>query len=247
MAEQPVLIAHDSAEMAAEIEQALRDIAGRLTVVKSGEEALSHLVREHPGVLVVDVALPGRAPFELCDDIRQAGLRTRVVLVASVYKRTRYKRRPTSLYGADDYVEQHHIHDMLPEKVKVLLSGVGSSADVPHGEVDPVAAARVRDAADAAMTIQFESVDEGLARAGRLCNLIVADVILYNGSAFETMRNFSYAPARLLDDLQEAREIFAKLVPAEIRGDRDWVGKQFAELLERRPPELAPRERSCDG
>ncbi|MFH2009716.1 MAG: response regulator [bacterium] len=247
MAELPVLIAHDSAEMAAEIELALREITGRLTLVRTGEEALSHLVREHPRVLVVDVALPGRAPFELCDDIRQAGLRTRVVLVASVYNRTRYKRRPTSLYGADDYVEQHHIHDMLPEKVKRLLSGEGSSLDVPHGQVDPVVAARVREVADAMMTIQFDSEDEGRARAERLCNLIVADVVLYNGEAFETMRDLGDAPARLLDDLQEAREIFAKLVPREIRGDSDWIGDQLAELLERRPQEQVPLERSSDG
>ncbi len=84
MTELQVLIAHDSDEMAAEIRDALAEHVERLHVVSDGRQALSRLLREHPRVLVVDVGLPSRAPFELCGDIAEAGLQTRVVLVASV-------------------------------------------------------------------------------------------------------------------------------------------------------------------
>ena len=44
-----------------------------------------------------------------------------VILIASVFNKTAYKRTPHSLYGADDYVEQHHIPDMLPVKLARLI------------------------------------------------------------------------------------------------------------------------------
>lgn len=235
MNELQVLIAHDSEEMTAEIRDALDEHVDRMAEVADGREALSRLLREHPRVLVVDVALPGRAPFELCDDIAEAGLRTRVVLVASVYNHTRYKRRPTSLYGADDYVEQHHIHDMLAGKVVRLMSGERGPGEVRPGEIDPDAAERVREAADAMLEIEFDDPAQGEQRAARLCELIVADMALYNGEIIESLTSLGDAPARLLDDLREARKVFARLVPREIRGGRDWVGEQFARLIERRP------------
>ena len=71
MTELQVLIAHDSEEMTAEIRDALTDHIERVHAVQDGKDALSRLLREHPSVLVVDVGLPGRAPFELCDDIAQ--------------------------------------------------------------------------------------------------------------------------------------------------------------------------------
>ena len=236
-----VLVAHESREMTQEICEALDGEVGHIATVATGEEALSRILRDHPRVLVVDVALSGRAPFELCDDIREAGLRTRVVLVASVYNHTRYKRRPTSLYGADDYVEQHHIHDMLSAKVARFLSDShhpSGPISHPQGTVAPEAAQRVREAADAMMTIRYDSVEEGRERAARLCELIVADMALYNGEALASIRTIEDAPDQLDEDLQEARRLFARLVPEEIRGDADWVGAQFAELLGRRPRRL---------
>lgn len=247
MTELQVLIAHDSEEMSAEIRDALANHVQRLRCVQDGQEALSRLLREHPRVLVVDVGIPRRAPFELCDDIAQAGLRTRVVLVASVYNRTRYKRRPTSLHGADDYVEQHHIHDMLAGKVVRLMSGERGPGEVRPGEVDPAAALRVRDAADAMLTIEFDDVGQGQQRAARLCELIVADMMLYNGEELEAMATLGDAPARLLEDLEEARAIFARMVPAEIHGERDWVGELFARLFERRPSSLRVSATGGDG
>ncbi len=234
MSELQVLIAHDSEDMAAEIRLALASHVERMRVVADGREALSGLLREHPRVLVVDVGLPLLAPFELCEHIATAGLRTRVVLVASVYDRTRYKRRPSSLYGADDYVEQHHIHDMLPGKVVRLMSGERGPVDVQPGQVDPVAAARVRDAADAMLQIRFDDPEQGLRRAARLCELLVADVTLYNGQTLESLSRPEDAPPGLTDDLEEAREIFCRLVPEEIRGSTDWIGAQFSRWLERR-------------
>jgi hypothetical protein len=39
----------------------------------------------------------------------------------------RYKRTPVSLYGADDYIEKHHIPDFLPVKIRNLIQSSESS------------------------------------------------------------------------------------------------------------------------
>jgi CheY-like chemotaxis protein len=65
----------------------------------------------HPDVVLLDVALPTMYGFEICERIRNtpalSGVKT--ILIASIYDKTRYKREPQSLYGADDYIEKHHI------------------------------------------------------------------------------------------------------------------------------------------
>lgn len=217
--------------MRAEIRDALRDYNGRIMEVDRGEEALRLLVRVHPRVLVVDVALAGRAPFELCDDIAQAGLRTRVLLVASVYHHTRYKRRPTSLYGADDYVEQHHIPDMLPDKVARLL-GEAPGPWQPRA-VDPVLTRRVLEAGQALLTIHYETPEEGALRAARLCELIVADMTLYSGDVLSGLAPGAPLPEELASDLDAARALFRERVPEKIRGERDWIGEAFSRWLDR--------------
>jgi response regulator RpfG family c-di-GMP phosphodiesterase len=64
--------------------------------------------------------------FELCDIIKKSPLLKGigVILIASIYDKTRYKRAPQSLYGADDYIERHHIEDELLIKVQRLLNSL---------------------------------------------------------------------------------------------------------------------------
>lgn len=224
-----VLVAHESDALRREILAALGGAGLLLEAACDGDEALRGLLRRHPAVMVVDVGISGRAAFELCDVIEEAGLRTRVLLVASVYNRTRYKRRPTSLYGADDYVEQHHIHDMLRPKVERL---VGRAVPPPrHGEVDPVSARRLQEAGDQMLTIHFASLEEGRSRAQRLCELLVADMALYAGDEVAVVVAGHGIPERLSEDIEEARRIFQQRVPPEVRGGEDWIDRAFTALV----------------
>jgi CheY-like chemotaxis protein len=80
------------------------------------------------------VGLTGIYGFELCERLKgdpdTRGIK--IILLSSVYGLTAYKRNPVTLYGADDYIEKHHIPDKLVPKIKQLLSGrPGSSAVAP--------------------------------------------------------------------------------------------------------------------
>ena len=130
-----VLVSTDGADFQSLIGEVLTAAGYSLRHARSGEEAWAAIGSWRPHVALLDVALPGVPAFELCDRVRaDKGLHgTGLILIASVFQQTRYKRAPTSLYGADDYIEKHHIRDRLPDKVAQLLPAGAAHAAPPAG------------------------------------------------------------------------------------------------------------------
>ncbi len=173
--------------------------------------------------LVIDVALPGspgheRTGFELTGPAREAGVKV-VILVASVFRRTSYKRRPRRLYGADDYVEIHHLGDHLPNRLRTHL-GLGGS-ELPAESLREVLGT-LRERGDEHL---IQQTPKGLA------TLIVADLLLYNGDRVTEAGTVEEALAAISPDLDGARELFEQIRPAGETGDRDLIGEAFRELV----------------
>jgi len=105
-----------------------------------GRDALDLLQKEKPTVVLLDVGLPQMFGFELCDIIKKSPSLKEigVVLVASIYDKNRYRRQPTNLYGADDFIERHKIEDELVSKVEQLIekgkNERGNRSSEPVGE-----------------------------------------------------------------------------------------------------------------
>ncbi len=120
-----VLIAHGSPPFCEAVRTLLSAEPWEITVCHDGVSALELLRRRKISAALLDVALPGRYGFELCEELRSQPLTAgiKLLLFASIYDKSRYKRLPRTLYGADDYIEQHHIPDLLLGKVRALLSG----------------------------------------------------------------------------------------------------------------------------
>lgn len=120
-----VLIAHDSKVVADMIEQVVSEAGYCTAHAPDGLEALKKATDLKPQVMIVDVGLTGIYGFELCERLKgdpdTRGIK--IILLSSVYGLTAYKRSPVTLYGADDYIEKHHIPDKLASKIKRLLSG----------------------------------------------------------------------------------------------------------------------------
>jgi predicted Zn finger-like uncharacterized protein len=117
-----VLIAHDSGVVRTMVSTMLTDAGFRVDTAADGVEALKKATESRPQGMVLDVGLPGIYGFELCERLKgnpDTGA-IKIVLVSSIYDMRRYKRTPVNLYGADDYVEKHHIHD-LPAKLRLLI------------------------------------------------------------------------------------------------------------------------------
>ncbi|MBU5614431.1 response regulator [Geomonas azotofigens] len=123
-----VVVANESAAFCKAVEKVLAAEPFELFLCTDGKQALETVQRVTPDVLLLDVALPTMFGFEVCERVRQepALAKVKIVLIASIYDKTRYKRSPNSLYGADDYIEKHHIPDSLVAMIYRLTSG-----DVP--------------------------------------------------------------------------------------------------------------------
>ena len=222
-----VLVAHDSETIRDLVSRLLREAGYQVTSVAEGHEALAAL-DHRPDALVLDVALPGVFCWEVLGKVKERGLATKSILIASIYNRAGYKRRPTSLYGADDYVEQHHIPDLLLIKLAKLVGG-----PIPDGKQIDAAVAeetdRIRDASEARLRIRYATRDEGLMRAKRLARLIVADIALYNRDL--AFLGEDERQARLREDLEEGRLLFELRVPHELRESHDFVAEALEEWL----------------
>jgi predicted Zn finger-like uncharacterized protein len=131
-----VLVAHDSEVVRTMISGVLLDAGFAVDTACDGHEALSKAVNARPQAMVLDVGLSGIYGFELCERLKGNGQTSaiKIVLLSSVYDMRRYKRTPVSLYGADDYIEKHHIPDFLPIKIRNLIqpseSGESKTASV---------------------------------------------------------------------------------------------------------------------
>ena len=200
-----VLVAYEPNEVGQQVVTSVERLGHHTESASDGDQAWA-LLRSHPyDLLVVDAAISGKPSYELCDAVISANLETKIILVASVYRKTRYKRRPSSLYGADDYVEQHHIHDKLPEKICALFGGHPSYDE--ESQVDPE---RIRREGDRRLE-DGKSALKSKVRLARLARIVASDMALYNPELIKR------APARFTEqehqDLAHGRSFLLKMLP----------------------------------
>ena len=229
---------------------AIKDfLSGRnfdVIIAKDGVEALQFLEIKIPDVALVDVALPGMYGFELCDFIKDSEKLKdiKVILLASIYDKTRYKRMPNSIYGADDYIEMHHIPDQLVPKINNLL-GKDINSEMAPGkaqarEFEAVVmdeerfSEKIKDMA--AQDIKVEMAEGGgrgnaQEEAMRLARIIISDIILYNQETVEKGIKDGNLLELLKDDIREGVAYYAKRAPAEVRRNTTFLKNAFEELI----------------
>ena len=134
-----VLVAHDSDVVRQMISGVLTDEGFRIDMAADGVEALKKATENKPRGMVLDVGLPGIYGFELCERLKgnPDTSSIKIVLLSSVYDMRRYKRTPVNLYGADDYIEKHHIPDYLSLKLRKLIFPEQFAPVTPKAEEHP--------------------------------------------------------------------------------------------------------------
>lgn len=171
-----VVVGHEVPAAARSAARALRAHGYAPVCVRSGEMALAACDPSMPApaaALVLDVAIPGVLAFQVVEQLRaHEGTRNLpIILLASVFERTRYKRRPTNLYGANAYLELHHVPDKLGPAVDVLRTSGEMPPDRLQAPVERARAASLR---------TVPPVDDQEA-AEHLARRLLSDVALYHG------------------------------------------------------------------
>ena len=249
-----VLVSTDGAEFLSLIGEVLAAAGFSLRQARSGEEAWAAIGSWRPHVALLDVALPGVPAFELCDRVRaDEDLRgTGLILIASVFQQTRYKRAPTSLYGADDYIEKHHIRDRLPDKVARLIpAGAASAAPPPPVAQTPEEGSSAEKVHGSIDTREQETLireelygSQGRERKGlerlreclrRYARIIISDIALYNQELVEQGLREGTFTELLKKEIEEGYRLYLVRVPASGGGEdyyheavRDFIASRMS-------------------
>jgi predicted Zn finger-like uncharacterized protein len=252
-----VMIAHSDRELCGTIREIVENAGFEGVLGHDGAEVLAAMDAVHPHVAVVDVALQGLYAFEVVEKVRRRpGLaKVKIILLSSVYNKAAYKRHPSSLYDADDYIEKHHIPDDLILKINRLLVGAAEAVTpTKKGEVEE-AGKTLSSAENASQSLDFvHSVNEKIQtaednevsadsvpereRAERLARIIVADISLYYQNRIDEGILEGNWSELLATEIKEARRLFSDRFPSPVIQNSKILEAAFLDLLEKRSQEL---------
>lgn len=210
---------------------------GVVIIAKDGVEALQLIEIELPHIAIIDVALPGMYGFEICDFVRRnKKLKDiKLILLASVYDKTRYKRMPTSIYGADDYIEIHHIPDQLIAKINNLM---GKEANFERPPIKAPVIEEKISSAEVTVKTQIDKLDKAHEDAKRLARIIISDIILYNQEMVEMGIKNGNLHSLLKNEIKEGQVYYAKRVPLDVRKHTAYLRNTLEEVIDKMKREL---------
>jgi len=235
--------------------------------IPSGKEVLAAIEQHRPAVVLIDVGLSDVMGPEVCaavkSDPRLKG--TVVILVAAIYdKNMKYRRQPDSLFGADDYIERHHIEKELMAKIKKHLEGKKMKEEEtpsPFSEnglntVRPEKAASQRSESilkeasqpskgsnpQSTTVLEKKEVAREDSRgdskedeaARRLARIIVSDIVLYNKKKVDEGIRNDTFYDLLKEEIEEGRKHYLSRVSAELHKKKDYYKEAFEEFIKKR-------------
>lgn len=260
---QRVLVAIDGEGTKDMIKELLSEAGFNVVEANSGKEILPLLSRQRPAVALIDVGLPDGLGSEFCGMIKKDPRlkETIVILLASIYdKNNKYRRQPISLFGADDYIERHHILNDLLARIRKQLDrkrGGGSpqrETSMPPQNPQEEDVSPAIDRGKAAPDVE-QSTHPSLERsvpptrgpaaenapeskeheaARRLARIIVSDIVLYNKKKVEEGIRSNTFYQLLKEEIEEGRKHYESRVSPEVRKARDFFKEAFEDYIRKK-------------
>jgi len=246
-----VVVANESLPFCDAVAKILADEPFEILICTDGKEALETVERVCPELLLLDVALPTMFGFEVCERVRQnpALSGVKIVLIASIYDKTRYKRSPNSLYGADDYLEKHHIPDSLIPMIYRLVSGSAPPPTSPspselalqersRTEIRQAEVSQTQGEQMGRLDTRQTELSEAQLKARRLARIIVSDISLYSQAKVEQGVRDGNFYVILADDIREGELLYRQRVAESVRETSSYLTDAFEDLIAKKRAEL---------
>ena len=118
-----VLIADDEPNILISLEFLMKREGYQVLLARDGDEALASILRERPALVLLDVMMPGKTGFEVCDLVRADATlaATKIVLLTAKGRDTDVAKGMA--LGATDYMTKPFSTKELAARVRVLLEG----------------------------------------------------------------------------------------------------------------------------
>ena len=116
-----VLIADDEANIVISLEFLMQREGHRVSIARDGDAALEAIRRERPDLVLLDVMMPGKSGFEVCQAVRADENLARVKILMLSAKGRDTDLAKGSALGADAYMTKPFSTRELADKVRELL------------------------------------------------------------------------------------------------------------------------------
>lgn len=184
--------------------------------VQDGREALDQIRLMEADLAIVNVYLTGMLGVEVSEEIRaDRNLdHTRVILIGALFRANRFRANPTSLYGADEYIEDQIPVQELQKIIRKVVPAAGGGG-------------------------QIEITDNREEEARRLARLILSDIVIYNSDkASRGIRDGNFEDI-LRDEISEGREYFRARVGPGGRIDGEIFDDTIEQFVRMKREELS--------
>ena len=117
-----ILIADDEPNILISLEYLMKREGYTVSIARNGAEALDTVRRERPALVLLDVMMPAKTGFEVCQEVRADDeLKDTLILMLTAKGRDTDVAKGLAL-GADDYITKPFSTKELVQKVRDLLA-----------------------------------------------------------------------------------------------------------------------------
>ena len=118
-----ILVVDDEPNILLSLEFLMKHAGFQVRTASDGDAALAAVASEAPDLVLLDVMMPRRDGYEVCQAIRQNPALAHVKIIMLTAKGRDVEREKGLALGADDYIIKPFATQELVNKVKELLAG----------------------------------------------------------------------------------------------------------------------------
>lgn len=117
-----VLVVDDEPNIVLSLEFLIKQAGFAVRVARDGEEALAAMAAGAPDLILLDVMIPKRDGYDVCQTIRKNPEWTHIPIIMLTAKGREVEREKGLALGANDYVTKPFSTRELTERVKKILA-----------------------------------------------------------------------------------------------------------------------------
>lgn len=120
-----VLVVDDEPNIVLSLEFLMKQAGYEVRVARDGEAALAAVAEQTPDLILLDVMLPRRDGYDVCQTIRADPALRGVHIIMLTARGRDIEREKGLALGADDYITKPFSTREVVERVRQYLDGVG--------------------------------------------------------------------------------------------------------------------------